>query len=59
MMNWLKGKKTYIGIVAWAVVASLENSGVLDTATAAWLKDAIIVWTGFSLRASITSKEVK
>jgi hypothetical protein len=49
---WLKGKKTYIGLIAATLYAILVQAGVLPNEEAIW--GLILLWTGVSFRAAIS-----
>jgi hypothetical protein len=51
-VSFLKGYKTYIGIVAAAVYSILIYAGVLASDEIVWT--AIAAWTGISYRAALS-----
>lgn len=48
---WLKGRKTYIGIVAGSIYACLCIAGITDNNELVWT--LIAAWTTVSFRAAL------
>ena len=48
VIDWLSGKKTFIGIILSAVYSILIAFGVVESDEIVWT--ALLVWTGVSFR---------
>lgn len=53
-MNWLSGKKTYIGIVAGLIIGLLYELDVLGSEIAGTLGALVLAWTGVAVRLAIS-----
>lgn len=51
IVNYLNGKKTYIGILAGAIYSILVSAGVVENSEMVWT--LILTWTGVSFRAAL------
>ena len=52
-MNWLTGKKTYIGAIAGGVIIIASTLGWIDETTTGVLLGLVATWTGVSMRNAI------
>ena len=50
-VDFLNGKKTYIGILAGAIYSILISSGAVENSETVWT--LILTWTGVSFRAAL------
>jgi hypothetical protein len=50
--RWLKGRKTYLGLIAGTVYACLCIAGLTDSNDLVWT--IIAVWTGFAFRSAVS-----
>ena len=58
ILKKIKGKKTYIGIVAGvAYMLMIEYMPMVESSEMIW--GAIVTWTGVSMRAAIGHKKTK
>lgn len=52
-MNFLNGKKTYIGVIVLFLLGGLKAIGVLDEGTYQVLLPIVAGWTAFGLRSAM------
>lgn len=57
LLDFLSGKKTYIGVIAGAVYQILILTGHADSDPAVWT--AIATWTGISFRLAVSNTSNK
>jgi hypothetical protein len=51
VIDWLSGRKTFIGIVLGAVYSVLISVGVLESDEIVWT--ILLAWTGISFRLAV------
>lgn len=50
MMNWLNGKKTYLGMIGLGILSICYEAGLVDAEIARLLGIALSTWTGVAIR---------
>lgn len=53
---WLRGRKTYLGMIAAGVLGISWSCGLIDDRVAETLAVLIATWTGISFRAAVGKK---